>query len=106
MDRGAACYLADKDYDVLIPGVIVTDIRKAMALCACMFFGHPSKKLDLIGITGTKGKTTVSYMTKAVLQQAGRGYGPAQLDCQRHGPPLRRSPSYNAGISGSAVHAG
>lgn len=75
VDRGAACYLADKDYDVLIPGVIVTDIRKAMALCACMFFGHPSKKLDLIGITGTKGKTTVSYMTKAVLQQAGRGYG-------------------------------
>ena len=75
VDRGAACYLSDRDYDVLIPGVIVTDIRKAMALCACMFYGHPSKKLDLIGITGTKGKTTVSYMTKAVLQQAGRGYG-------------------------------
>ena len=43
VDRGAACYLADKDYDVLIPGVIVTDIRKAMALCACMFLAIPLK---------------------------------------------------------------
>ncbi|NLW11170.1 MAG: UDP-N-acetylmuramoyl-L-alanyl-D-glutamate--2,6-diaminopimelate ligase [Clostridiaceae bacterium] len=53
----------------------VSDTRIGLAHVSDRFFGHPSGKLDLIGITGTKGKTTTAYMVRAILKAAGRQTG-------------------------------
>ena len=48
--------------------VIVPDTREALALLASRFYGHPSRKLKMVGITGTNGKTTISYLVKSILE--------------------------------------
>ncbi|SDY42028.1 UDP-N-acetylmuramoyl-L-alanyl-D-glutamate--2,6-diaminopimelate ligase [Tindallia californiensis] len=48
----------------------VNDSRKAMAVIAAAFYGNPSSELDMIGVTGTNGKTTVTYMLKNIFEQA------------------------------------
>lgn len=56
--------------------IIVSDnTRRALAISACNFYGNPSKKFKLIGITGTKGKTTTSFMTKTILEKQGLKVG-------------------------------
>jgi UDP-N-acetylmuramoyl-L-alanyl-D-glutamate--2,6-diaminopimelate ligase len=57
------------------PIIIVDNTRRALALLADAFFGHPSKRLKLIGITGTNGKTTTSYLLKSVIEAAGHTAG-------------------------------
>ena len=54
-----------------IPVVQVDSARNAMGLMSSRFYGEPSKKLTMIGITGTKGKTTTSYMVREMLESAG-----------------------------------
>ena len=53
----------------------VEDTRYAMAFIAAAWFGHPAEKLTTIGITGTKGKTTTTYLVKSILENAGRKVG-------------------------------
>ena len=55
--------------------IIAKDTRKFMALAACNFYNHPSRDFKLVGITGTKGKTTTSFMIKSILEKAGRKVG-------------------------------
>lgn len=65
---GLTCYIAEQPYDVPAElAIIVTDIRKALAVLSMAFYDYPQEKLKLIGITGTKGKTTVAYFTKKIL---------------------------------------
>ena len=54
-----------------VPGIVVGDVRRAMALVAPVVYGHPDRALDVMGITGTKGKSTVAYMLRAILSAAG-----------------------------------
>ena len=53
----------------------VSNSRYAMALISAAFFGHPARELKVIGITGTKGKTTTTYMVKSILENAGYKVG-------------------------------
>jgi UDP-N-acetylmuramoyl-L-alanyl-D-glutamate--2,6-diaminopimelate ligase len=73
--NGAAAILAEKDIDVNIPVIKVKNSKKAMAVLADAFFGHPSQKLHLIGITGTNGKTTTSHLIEKVFRDAGKSTG-------------------------------
>lgn len=62
-----------KDADVTV--IKVEDTRYAMAFISAAYFGNPAEKLKVIGITGTKGKTTTTYLVKSILEQAGRKVG-------------------------------
>ena len=70
LKRGAAVIICE--YDIGIENsVIVSDTRKAYALMCAAFYGSCHKKLSMIGITGTNGKTTTSYILKKILDDAG-----------------------------------
>jgi UDP-N-acetylmuramoyl-L-alanyl-D-glutamate--2,6-diaminopimelate ligase len=58
-----------------IPVVSVADTRKALAQISAEFFSHPSRELTLVGITGTNGKTTTSYVIESILKAGGREVG-------------------------------
>jgi UDP-N-acetylmuramoyl-L-alanyl-D-glutamate--2,6-diaminopimelate ligase len=58
-----------------VPFVQVTDSRKALGLIGSRFYGDPSAQLAMIGVTGTNGKTTTTYLCKALLEHMGRRVG-------------------------------
>jgi UDP-N-acetylmuramoyl-L-alanyl-D-glutamate--2,6-diaminopimelate ligase len=70
---GAAAVVAERapDRSVDTPWVIVKDARLALALLAAEFHGHPSRAMQVVGITGTNGKTTTSYLVSAIFEAAG-----------------------------------
>ncbi len=71
----SAVLLSRPQPGLAIPWVLVSDTRRGLAQVSDNFFGHPSATLDMIGITGTKGKTTSTYMTLSILREAGRKTG-------------------------------
>ena len=77
LENGAKALIVQRDVEVPegITVIKVSDARFALASISDSFFGHPSGKFDLVGITGTKGKTTTSYMIKSILENYGRKVG-------------------------------
>jgi UDP-N-acetylmuramoyl-L-alanyl-D-glutamate--2,6-diaminopimelate ligase len=73
--RGAAALVVERELAVAIPQVVVTDTRADLASIAARFFRNPSHELRVIGITGTDGKTTTSYILDHILRRAGRSTG-------------------------------
>ncbi len=76
-EKGAAVLVVEKPVKVPddVTVLLVENTRYAMALISCAYFGHPAEKLKTIGITGTKGKTTTTYMVKSILENAGHKVG-------------------------------
>ena len=83
IDKGAAVVVMDNDAALpdslfLHTGTIkavVPDSRKALALMSANFYGHPSKSLTMVGVTGTNGKTTTTHIIKSILETAGQQVG-------------------------------
>jgi UDP-N-acetylmuramoyl-L-alanyl-D-glutamate--2,6-diaminopimelate ligase len=74
--QGVSAVLLQKPIDGLaVPWARTPDTRRGLAHVSDRFFGHPSGRLELIGLTGTKGKTTATYMTRAILSKSGRKTG-------------------------------
>lgn len=76
-EKGAAALLVQEEVSVpdSVTVIKVPDTRYGLALASAAWFGHPAKRLKVIGVTGTKGKTTTTYMVKSILEQAGYRVG-------------------------------
>lgn len=79
---GARVFLCEHELSAVLPDdardvilLIVPDTRLAMAQVSANFYGNPQRELTILGVTGTKGKTTISYMVEAILTAAGKRVG-------------------------------
>ncbi|MDW7671277.1 MAG: UDP-N-acetylmuramoyl-L-alanyl-D-glutamate--2,6-diaminopimelate ligase [Bacillota bacterium] len=73
LDLGAVALMIEDDVELPegVPVIKVRNARQALPVIAAAFNGNPAEKLDLIGVTGTNGKTTVTYLLKMIINQAG-----------------------------------
>lgn len=126
--RGAVALVVEYELDLDIPMLVVSDARHALAVIANHYYDYPSHELPLIGVTGTNGKTTTSYILDAILSDSGHNVGlmgsiqtrigettyeaqrttQESLDLQRH---LRSMKDANASycimeVSSHALHLG
>lgn len=99
LQNGARVLMVQREIPVAGPGVTVIrvkDSRKAMAAVGHVFYDFPSQKLKVIGVTGTNGKTTTTYLIKSVLESAGHSVGLMGTIAIRIGdkeiPALRTTP--------------
>lgn len=115
VEKGAAVILCEDKPQIEIPYVLVADSRLALALASSNYFGRPSEKMTMIGVTGTNGKTTTTYLIKHILEsQSGSKVGLIGTNCNMIGseelPTERTTPEsyeiqklfydmYNAGCT-------
>lgn len=79
IQRGAAALVVERDgaakRPAAIPVVTVNSTREVLGRLAAVFYGEPARRLEMIGVTGTSGKTTTTYLIRQILNQAGRPAG-------------------------------
>lgn len=76
VESGAVAVVAEHDMPTVdVPCIVVKNTRMAMAQMAAAYYDYPFKKFNLIGITGTNGKTTTTYLIKAILEHLGKKVG-------------------------------
>jgi len=72
---GASALVVERPVDAAVPQLVVESTRASMAIAADVFFGTPTERLAVAGVTGTNGKTTTSYLLRAILEADGRATG-------------------------------
>lgn len=75
VSRGAAALVVERELDLDVAQYLVEDARSALALCSANFFGNPSERLAVVGITGTNGKTTTGFLVEHLVRHAGKRAG-------------------------------
>jgi UDP-N-acetylmuramoyl-L-alanyl-D-glutamate--2,6-diaminopimelate ligase len=75
VDRGAVALVVDHPLGLGVPEIVVGDVRAAMAPAAARLHGDPTATLQTVGVTGTNGKTTTTYLVRALLEAAGHRTG-------------------------------
>jgi UDP-N-acetylmuramoyl-L-alanyl-D-glutamate--2,6-diaminopimelate ligase len=73
--RGAVALVVQRRLELGVPEVVVPSVREAMAPAAARFNGFPSSTLDVVGVTGTNGKTTTAFLVRELLEADGRQTG-------------------------------
>jgi len=73
--RGAVALVVERPLDAGVPQLVVPSARSAMAVAADVFFGEPTRDLQVAGVTGTNGKTTTTFLLQSILEAAGRRPG-------------------------------
>lgn len=74
-EKGAKYIVAEQKTDSSIPNIIVENSRRTLSLMCANFNGNPQNKLKFVGITGTNGKTTITYIIKSMLENMGKKVG-------------------------------
>ena len=85
VQRGAAALIVERELDLTIPQIIVPNARDALALCSANLFGNASQHMQVAGVTGTAGKTTVAMLVEHMLNAAGMPCGLMGTICNRMG---------------------
>jgi len=67
--NGAVAIIAEQDVNASVPTIIVPDTSRALAMLATQYYDFPTERLQLIGITGTNGKTTITYLLESIFKQ-------------------------------------
>ncbi len=76
VSKRAACVIVERDTDCDAPvKVVVPDTRVALAYLGAEYYNYPSRHMQVLGVTGTNGKTTVTYLVKSILEEKGRRTG-------------------------------
>jgi UDP-N-acetylmuramoyl-L-alanyl-D-glutamate--2,6-diaminopimelate ligase len=70
--RGAVALVVERPVEAGVPQLLVPSVRRAMPMAASLFFGAPSRELDVVAVTGTNGKTTTAFIIDSILIAAGR----------------------------------
>ncbi len=74
VEAGAAAVIVEREVPGIdVPQIVVRDARRALAEAAAWWYDDPSRRLGVVGITGTDGKTTTSFLAAAALEAAGSG---------------------------------
>ncbi|MBI5237178.1 MAG: UDP-N-acetylmuramoyl-L-alanyl-D-glutamate--2,6-diaminopimelate ligase [Deltaproteobacteria bacterium] len=93
VENGAACVLAERPAEgVKVPQVIVGDVREALSKVSDIFYGQPSKRLTVVGVTGTNGKTTITYLLESIFKEAGFNPGVIGTVNYRYGGSIFPAP--------------
>lgn len=69
VEKGAKALFCEHELDINVPQIIVEDTKRSMAFIASAFYNNPSEKINLIGVTGTNGKTTVTHLIQKILEE-------------------------------------
>ncbi len=75
VERGAVALVSQRPLGLGVPELVVPDVRAAMGPAAARFYGDPTAALEVVGITGTNGKTTTAFLVRHLLEAAGRSTG-------------------------------
>ena len=98
LERGASCVVCEHPPEREGPWITVPDARAALAALSANWFGHPAREVTVLGVTGTNGKTTTTYLLKAMLEEVPGGQGGAhrhQPEYDRRGEPA--GPAHHTG---------
>lgn len=84
-EKGAVALVVERKLDIDLPQIVVKDCRFAMAVLADAFFGSPSSHMKMIGVTGTNGKTTTTYLIEKMMSDQGVNTGLIGTILMRYG---------------------